>query len=84
MLREAERRLTADGIKPRFVRKTTAGAKPLLDKKEFWHLRGAGLAMFAYPEFFRYYLLPNQEGSNRLTIGQGFDVEPLVKILEDD
>lgn len=84
MLREAEHRLTAEGIEPRLVRKTTARAKALLSKNEFWHLRGAGLAIFAHPKFFRYYLLPGQDLPHRLTIGQGFEIEPLQAVLENE
>src|SRR3989338_5947454 len=61
MLRDAERRLMSEGVEPRMVRKTTARARSLLDKKEFWHLRGAGLAFFMHPNLYRYYQLPDHD-----------------------
>ncbi len=84
MLREAERRLITEGIEPRTIRKTTTRARSLLDKKEFWHLRGAGLAIFAHPKFFRYYLLPHPDLAYHLTVEQGFEIEPLLSMLEND
>lgn len=84
LLREAGRRLSAEGIEPRLVRKTTARARDLLNQGKFWHLRDAGLALFMHRDFFRYYQLPDYDLPPRATIKQGFDVEPLLKVLEND
>jgi|SRR5665213_675742 len=84
LLREAERRLTVEGIEPRTVRKTTARARDLLRQNKFWHLRDAGLAFFMHPEFFRHYQLPDYDLPAHVTVEQGFDIEPLLKLLEND
>lgn len=84
MIREAERRLITDGVESRVVRRTTTRARSLLEKKQFWHLRGAGLAIFAHPKFFRCYLLPSQDLPYHLTVEEGFELEPLLSVLEND
>lgn len=84
MLQETERRLITSGLEPKIVRKTTARARALLNKKEFWHLRGASLAVFAHPKFFRYYLIPSKGIVYRINIGQGFEIEPLLNLIEND
>lgn len=84
LLREAEHKLAVKGIEPRLIRKTTARARNLLKQTWFWHLRGVGLAFFMHQDFFRYYQLPDHNLPAHVTVNQGFDIEPLLRLLEND
>lgn len=80
LLRQAEIALLDDDVEPRIVKKTLRPARELLDGDEFWPLRSESLALFAYPDLFKYYYLPG-DIPYMLTIGSGFNLGPLLTIM---
>jgi Bacterial archaeo-eukaryotic release factor family 7 len=83
LLREAEKALLSSGVTPAVVKKTLKPAQQL-DKHEFWPIHHESLVLFIHPEFFRYYRIPNATIPYMLTIETGFNLDPLLKVMENN
>lgn len=84
LLREAETALKSAGVKPRDVKKTLKPAQLLVEDNEFWPIRHESLVLFMHPRLFRYYHIPDHATPYILTIETGFNIEPLLKAMEDN
>ena len=84
LLREAKLALISAGMLPRTAGKTLAPAKELLKNHEFWPIHRSGLALFMHPKFFGYYHLPNHAIPYQISLSRGFNLGPLLQILQDD
>lgn len=83
LLREAENRLTAAGLRAPEARKLLEPAVKLSDDARFWQRQGDGLAVFVAPGAFRRYCVP-VEVPERVAVGRRFYVKPLLPLLTDD
>lgn len=83
-LREAETALLSAGVKPRDVKKTLRPARLLLEDHEFWPIHHESLVLFMHPKLFRYYHIPDHATPYILTVETGFNVEPLLKVMENN
>ncbi len=83
-LREAATLLINAGIKPKDTETFLQPARALLDQRELWMPHHGGLAIFLHPLLFKYYLVPNGQVTSALTVGRGFVVEPLERIVQDN
>ena len=81
LLNEAETRLTGRGLRRLDADALLAPAVALLDGPEFWYHRSAGLALYLAQGFMRVIDLPYQP-EERLAIGPGFRLRPLLGLLE--
>lgn len=84
LLREAKTALLSAGVNPLDVKKTLRPAKLLLEDHEFWPIHHEGLVLFTHPKLFRYYHIPDHAIPYMLTVETGFNVEPLLKAMEDN
>lgn len=85
MLREAESLLKDAGANKKTIDQTLQPAHALLDEGEFWPpLRETSLVVFAHAELFRYYHIPYPDVEFLLILEDGFNVEPLQKIRQED
>ena len=84
MLRQAEQSLLDEKVSARQVRKTLRPARELLRSREFWPLRPQALALFLHTNLFQYYHLPDGDVPHLLTIERGFNLEPLLALVEDN
>jgi hypothetical protein len=83
LLRDAEERLIAEGLRVPDARKLLTPAQKLLADGFFWRHLSDGLAIFLSPNVFRYYRLP-LAFQERLVIAPRFYVKPLLPLLCDD
>jgi hypothetical protein len=83
LLRSAEERLTAIGLRTQETATLLEGARHLLDDTPFWQRQADGLAVFAAPRLFRYYRLPAcpEEG---VMVGERFYIKPLLRLLSGE
>ncbi|HUY85044.1 MAG TPA: hypothetical protein VMU97_00850 [Candidatus Dormibacteraeota bacterium] len=81
LLREAETALRSAGTKPRDIQKTLGPGRQLVDGREFWPPRHDSLVLFMHPKLFRYYHIPEHAVPYLLTVGGGFNLKPLLKIM---
>ena len=84
LLREAKTALLTAGATPTDVEKTLKPARHLMNDRELWPPRHNSLALFMHPKLFRYYNIPSQSTPYALTVKTGFNLEPLVKIIEEN
>ena len=82
-LREAERRLVAEGCPTRETRRLLIPAANLIEDANFWRHQERGLAIFLSPNIFRVYRLP-LELEESLTVSDRFTVKPLLPLLIND
>jgi hypothetical protein len=83
LLREAEARLLAGGLRTPAVRSILAPAEALLQDSLFWSRGGVGLALFSAEGFFRTYRLALQF-PELLTVASRFHVKPVMSTLATD
>jgi hypothetical protein len=83
LLRDAEERLAAEGLRLPDAKKLLTPAQELLADGFFWRHLSDGLAMFLSPNTFRHYRLP-LTFQERLVIAPRFYVKPLLPLLCDD
>lgn len=84
LLREAKKALLTAGVSTVNIEKTLAPARDLLKNRELWPPHHASLALFMHPKLFRYYHIPTHDTPCLLTVETGFNLEPLLKITEED
>ncbi len=83
LLAEAERRLTAAGMRAADARELVAPADTLVPRHNFWQHRGEGLAVFLAPDLFRFYRLPHP-ADELVVIGRRFHLKRLLPLLAPD
>lgn len=84
LLREAQTALLSAGASTAHVRKTLRPALQLVESQQLRPLRHKSIVLFMHPKMFRYYYIPDETMPYQLTVERGFDVEPLLKSLEDN
>jgi len=83
LLREAEERLRAQGLRTPEARRMLAPAEALLQDSLFWLRGGDGLAIFCAEEFFQRYRL-GLPFSELLVVASRFHVKPLIPHVAGD
>lgn len=81
-LKEARQQLSTKGLDEREIEAILQPADKLLDSEEFRLNYKHSLAVFIGHNFFKYYHLPPKGIVSSITIGKGFKVQPIVKLLE--
>jgi hypothetical protein len=83
LLREAEGRLLAKGLRASEADELLTPARELLDDSVFWQHQSDGLAIFLSPGVFRYYRLPlNFE--DLVVVADLYHLKPLLPLLTGD
>jgi hypothetical protein len=83
LLGEAEKRLSAEGVKPRVVQEMLEPANKLLQDSHFWQHQSDGLAIFISPNRVRRYRLPlNFE--EFVVVMDHFHIKPLLPLFTGD
>ena len=83
MIAKSEETLRSSGVDEREVRKTVRPIRSLLDSSELRSPRPESLVVFAHPEMFRYYFLP-ENTPPAVSVGRGFNLEPMLKMIENN
>lgn len=83
LLREAEERLTSDGMRGAEAQQVLEPAEKLLGDEDFWQHQSDGLAVFLASDEFRFYRLPF-EFSELAVVTDRFHVKPLLPLLSGD
>jgi hypothetical protein len=78
MLREAEERLVAAGLRPPEAKDLLEPAQKLLQDGPFWR-QSNGIALFLSPKTYRYYRLPF-DFEELLVVADRFNVKPLLRL----
>ncbi len=80
LVRQAEERLLAFGVKSTDARKLLRSPQKLVDDDLFWRQQTDGLALYCAPSFFRSYRLPVRF-EETLIVGERPYVRPLLPLL---
>jgi hypothetical protein len=80
LIRIAEEKLIATGMRPTLARDLTAPAKALLEDADFWSKNRHGLAIYVCDGLFRSYRLPLEVEETAL-VNQHFEIKPLLPLL---
>lgn len=83
LLREAEHKLAAAGLKPYEVGALTDPARPLLEDNMFWQYQSGGLAVFLSGKIKRAYTLPLNFSAMAAVAGR-FCVKQLLPLFAED
>lgn len=83
LLRDAEHRLLADGMRLPAAKQLLAPAVSLMEDTYFWQRPGDGLALFVAPDALLNYRLP-LAFEELVVIGHRFHIKPLVPLLIGD
>ncbi len=83
LLRVAEEKLVAGGMRGSDARVTLEPAYALLEDKIFWQHQGDGLALFVAPGAFHYYRLP-VEFKELVVVTDRFHIKPLIPLFAGD
>jgi hypothetical protein len=83
LLREADQRLTALGLRPPRVGEMLAPGRALLEQSSFWRHQGDGLAVFLAPGMAHVHRLPLKL-EEVVIVGARFHVKPLLRVLSGD
>ncbi len=83
LLREAEERLLAKGLRSPDVREMLKPAQSLLQEPKFWRNQSQGLAVFLTPEEFHSYRLP-LPFEELVVVSHSFHVKPLLPFFASD
>ncbi len=83
LLKEAEKGLTARGMRNPDAIELLAPAYDLLGQSDFWETQSGGLAVFISHDMFRHYRLPIKF-SDRVVVNTRFNIKPLLSVLHDD
>lgn len=82
-LREAERRLTAAGLRERDARAALEPARALLDDSTFWQYQAEGLAVFVAPGVMRTFRVPLRF-EELVVVAERLHLKPLMTLLTGD
>ena len=83
LLRGAEEKLTASGLRPAEAKAFLEPAAGLINNVLFWRRQSDGLALFLSARVFRYYSIPTGF-SELIVVSDRFHVKPLLPILGMD
>src|SRR5512143_1981343 len=83
LLRAAEERLLADGLRAPEARALLEPAHKLEADSQFWRRAGDGMAVYASGGFFRAYHVPLAL-EELVVVAHRFDVKPLLPLVRDD
>jgi hypothetical protein len=83
LLRQAEARLLAGGLRVSEVQTLLAPVSRLLADYAFWQHQSEGLALFVAPDVFRVYRLPLAL-TDLVVVSKRFHIKPLVPLLSGD
>jgi Bacterial archaeo-eukaryotic release factor family 7 len=83
LLREAEERLKATGLRPPEIKKLLKPAKALIKDGLFWQYQADGLAVFISPQGFFQYRLP-LKFDELLVVTDRFHIKPLLPLFSND
>ncbi len=83
LLKDAEERLLARGMRRTEAEAMLEPAERLLPEGLFWTYKSDGLALFFSPAFFRYYRLPTSF-EEALILNNRFHIKPLLPQLSGD
>jgi hypothetical protein len=81
LLREAEDKLVAQGMRGTEARDLLEPARLLLDDLNFWQFNDQGLAIYISNGFFRAYKLP-VDVDDSCVVNSRFEIKPLLPLLE--
>lgn len=81
LLREAEEKLVAQGMRGTEARDLLEPARLLLDDLNFWQFNDQGLAIYMGKGFFRAYKLP-VDVDDTCFVNTRFEIKPLLPLLE--
>lgn len=85
LTRQARHKLADAGLKPSLVEKTLRPIDSLLEGREFWPDQRMSLAIFAHARLFKHFHAPGRQfGQSLANVDNGFNVEPLNNLVEDD
>ncbi|BDA75634.1 hypothetical protein CAL7716_098000 [Calothrix sp. PCC 7716] len=82
LMREAEEKLIANGLRPQDARDLLAPAQEL-DEYEFWQHQSDGLAIFISKNIFSYYTVP-LDFQELVVVTDRFHLKPLMSLLTGD
>src|SRR3954468_8059782 len=82
LLREAEEKLIAHGMRPTLGRDLLEPARCLLDQPAFWNKNEHGLAIYICEGFYRAFRLP-LEIQETVIVNERFELKPLLPLLEE-
>ena len=83
LLRQAEERLLANGVRPQEAQDLLRPVQQLLTSRVFWQRQSHGLALFLAPEVWRAYRLP-LTSDEVVVVSRRFHVKPLLPFLSGD
>lgn len=84
LLKEAHRLLSEQGLRSNEVTAILQPANKLLDGEEFRTNHNHSLALFIHQEVFTYYHLPPEGILSSVHIGQGFELQPIRELLNNN
>jgi hypothetical protein len=80
LLRKAEEKLSANGLRPAEARSLIKPAEMLLTDNLFWRQQGDGLAVFIEDNQYFYYRIP-MELKEEVGVGKRFYIRPILPML---
>ncbi len=83
LLRKAEEKLLAGGLRPQEIKTLMEPAQALPGNILFWRKQSDGLALFLSIDFFRSFCLP-EAFAEQVTVADRFHIRPLLPLLEGD
>jgi len=83
LLRQAEERLLANGLRPQEVQELVQPVHQLLGNQVFWQRQSQGLALFLGPQIFRGYSVPLPL-DELVVVAPRFHSTPLLPLLSGD
>ncbi len=83
LLKEAEEKLTTNGLRPQDAKTLLEPIQCLLGNVLFWRKQSDGLAIFLSPGLFHYYLLPI-DFMELVVVSDHFHIKPLLPLLSSD
>ncbi len=84
MLRDAEFMLVQKGAISSMVDRILEPMRDLLDNDVFWPPKHEDLAIFAHPEMFHVYRVPEGSIVNELKVGDGFSLRQLETVMKNN
>ena len=83
LLKDAEKQLSAKGLKTTQVTELLEPAQKLCENSGFWRYQGNGLALFRSPQKFLYFRLP-LKFDDLLVVSDRFHVKPVMQLFTED
>lgn len=81
LLRDAHMKLMSAGANQKEATRSIRQIGDYMQKNEARPTRGEGLVFFSHPKFFAHYHIPDKATPYKLTVGTGFNLEPLEKMM---